>query len=155
VLRLSRPAATQLVVTLEGTAGVDLAAAARTVMGWLDDRARPGEAGFACPAPAAGAEITCSNGTSYRVPSLHRTLQDIVVTGRPEPVVANGAVTGLRLAAAVAALGLSAGDVVVAIDGRLVVSRAMFLHLLAQAHTEATVTVRRGTIDKDLKFVER
>jgi hypothetical protein len=31
----------------------------------------------------------------------------------------------------------------------------MFLHLLAPAHSEATVTVRRGTTDTDLHFVER
>jgi S1-C subfamily serine protease len=52
-------------------------------------------------------------------------------------------------------LGLVAGDVIVAIDGRLVVSRAMFLHLLADARTETRVTVRRRGTEKVLHFVER
>jgi hypothetical protein len=154
-LRLSRPGDSQVVVALDDAAGVDLAAAMHTALGWIEQRARPDPARFTCPAQSLWSEIACSNGTSFQVPSLGRALELIAARGQMEPVVTDGAVTGLRLGAAVDALGLVAGDVVVAIDGRPVVSRAMFLHLLAQAHTEAAVTVRRGTTDQDLHFVER
>jgi hypothetical protein len=154
-LKVSRPGDTQVVVALDDAAGVDLAAAMRTALGWVDQRARPDPARFACPAESTGSVIACSNGTSFQVASLGRALGPIVAGGQVAPVVTDGAVTGLRLGAAVDALGLTIGDVVVAIDGRPVVSRAMFLQLLAQAHTEVTVTVRRGTTDKDLHFVER
>jgi hypothetical protein len=154
-LALSRPAASQVLVALDDGPGIDLAAAMRTALGWIEQRARPDPARFVCPAEAIGSTITCSNGTSFRVPTLGRTLALIAGDGRLEPVVTDGAVTGLRLGAPVDAFGLVAGDVVVAIDGRPVGSRTMFLHLLAQARIEATVTVRRGTTESDLHFVER
>lgn len=156
-LQVTRPAAGQVVVKLDGGADVDLAAAARTIVGWAEQRSRPPVASFRCPPPSGAAEpeITCSQGTRYGVPSLRRALLTIAAHGAPQPLVVSGAVTGLRLGAAVAPLGLAAGDVVIALDGRLVVSRTMFLHLVSQASTEATVTVRRGTTERDLHFVER
>jgi hypothetical protein len=131
----------------------DLAACARTVLAWIAERARPQAATFTCPAPAP--QISCSNGTSYRVGSLRDQLAPIVAQGQPSPVVSNGAVNGLRLGAAVVQLGLAAGDVVIAMGGRLVTSRAMLAEWIAQARGETTVTIRRGNTEKVLKFAER
>lgn len=143
----------QVVVRLEGPVDGDLAVAARTVLAWIEERTRPSAASFTCPPPAP--EITCSNGTSYRVGSLRAELAQILATGRPSSIVANGAVTGLRLEAPVASLGLDAGDVVIAMGGRLIASRAMLAERIAHAHGATTVTIRRGTTEKMLEFVER
>ena len=151
-LHLARPAASQLVVRLDGPVAGDLAAAARAVLAWADDRAHPVPAVFSCPPPAPG--VTCSDDTSYRVPSLERDLAAIVTVGRPAPVVSNGLVTGLRLDAAVRRLGLDAGDQIIAMAGRLVTSRAMLADRIAHARGETTVTVRRGTSEKVLHFAE-
>jgi hypothetical protein len=163
-LRLSRAGDTQVVVHLDDAAGVDLAAAARTVVGWAERPALAGAASFTCPAPGqagalgaggAPADIACTDGTHFQARSLRAAVSLIATAGQPSAVVANGAVIGLRLARPVGPLGLVAGDVIVAIDGRLVVSRAMFLHLLADARTETRVTVRRRGTEKVLHFVER
>lgn len=130
----------------------DLAAAARAILASFDDRASPEPARFTCPPP--GGDVVCSRGTSYRVRSLRAELETVIERGNAEPVVDNESVIGLRLGAAVAPLGLAAGDVVLAIDGRRVVSRAMFLHLVAQARGEARVTVRRGTREAVLELAE-
>src|SRR5262249_22818959 len=149
--------AAQVVVRLDGPldqrSDVDLAVAARTVLAWMEERAHPSAASFACPPPAPG--ITCTNGTSFRVGSLRGDLAAILGPGPPSPIVNNGAITGLRLEAPVPQLGLEAGDIVLALDGRLVGSRTMFAERLAQARGETTLTIRRGATDKRLQFVER
>jgi hypothetical protein len=166
VVRMQRDAATsaiasrlhssrngaQIIVRLDGPVDGDLAVVARTLLAWLDERARPAAARFACPAPAPG--ITCEDGTRYHVASLAGALTAIVGAGRPAPIVANGLVAGLRLDAPVAPLGLAAGDVVLAVGGRLVTSRAMLADRVAHARGETTVTIRRGTTEKVLQFAE-
>jgi len=158
-LRVSRPSPSQLVVRLSGATGAttdgELAAALRTGLAWLDAEAgprAPAAAAFACPAPAAG--VTCSGGHSFRVGSLAADLAPIVGTGRPAPVVVNGSVTGLRLAAAVGALGLEPGDVVVAMAGRLVTSRKMLADWIAHARSATSLTIRRGASETVLQFAE-
>ena len=108
---------------------------------------------FPCPAPVPG--ITCTGGTRYRVGSLAADLSPITTTGRPTPVVTSGSVTGLRLGAAVSELGLLAGDVIVAMAGRLVTSRMMLTDWIAHARVETTVTIRRGATEAVLQFAER
>jgi len=155
-LHTSRPGPTQLVVRLTGPLDGDLAAAVRTVLAQVDvaaDHAPPAQAAFTCPAPATG--ITCTGGTRYRVASLPADLSPIVTTGHPTPIVANGSVTGLRLDAAVRELGLEAGDVIVAMAGRLVTSRMMLTDRIAHARGETTVTIRRGATEAVLQFAER
>jgi len=153
-LRTSRASDDQVVVRLEGPVDGDLAVAARALLAGLDEHARPAAARFACPTPAAP-DIECTGGTSYRVGSLRTELASIVTAGRPAPIVANGLVTGLRLEAAVPRLGLDAGDIVLAVAGRLVTSRAMLADRIAHARGEAGLTIRRGTTEKVLQFAER
>src|SRR5262249_46759951 len=97
-LRIARADAAQGVLRLDGPlderSDVDLAVAARTVLAWMEERAHPSAASFACPPPAPG--ITCTNGTSFRVGSLRGDLAAILGAGRPSPIVNNGAITGLR-----------------------------------------------------------
>ena len=143
-----------MVVRLDGPVDGDLAVAARAMLAGLDERAPPSAATFACPSPAAP-DISCTNGTSYGVRSLAEALASIVRVGQPAPVVSNGLVAGLRLRAAVADIGLAADDVVLAVGGRLVTSRAMLADRLAHARGEVTLTIRRGTTEKVLQFVER
>lgn len=154
-LRSSRPGPTQLVVRLTGALDGELAAAVRTVLAWADAPAgaAPAAPAFACPTPAP--EVTCTGGTRYRVASLATDLAPIVTIGRPAPIVVDGSVTGLRLGAAIPGLGLEAGDVVVAIAGRLVTSRTMLADRLAHARVATTLTIRRGAAETELEFVER
>jgi hypothetical protein len=173
-LRIERPDASQLVVRLTGglpapgapaggsstdLAGGELAAAVGAALAWADagrdrdrDRGPPAGPPFACPAP--GPDITCTGGTQYRVASLAAGLVPIVAAG-PVPVVVNGSITGLRLGAAVPGLGLEAGDVIVAVAGRLVTSRTMLVDRIARAGAATTVTVRRGAEEAVLQFTER
>jgi hypothetical protein len=168
-LRLERTDASQLVVRLSALPGAlppgraptapadgELAAAVRAALAWADaerDGGLPAGPPFACPAP--GPDITCTGGTQYRVASLAAGLVPIIVTGQPAPVVVNGSITGLRLGAAVPGLGLAAGDVVVAVAGRLVTSRTMLADRIAHARAATTVTVRRGAEEAVLQFTER
>jgi hypothetical protein len=151
-LQTSR-AGNQVVVRLASAPDLDLVAAARTVISWAEDRTRPDTARFTCPDP--GPDTNCSNGTTYQLGRLREELMMIIDTGQVTPVVESGVVTGLRLGAPVPHLGLDAGDVVVAVDGRPISSRAMFQRLVPRARGETTVMVRRGTTEQVLHFVER
>jgi len=142
----------QVVVRLDHADDVDLAAAARAVIGWADPHAGPRtRPDTACPDPARGG---CLDAATVTLRGLRDELLLIVSAGQAAPVVDSGAITGLRLAAAVPHLGLEAGDVVVAVDGRLVSSREMFARLVPQAR-EVRLLVRHGTADRMLRFVER
>jgi hypothetical protein len=152
-LRATRVGLGQVVVRLEGSVDGDLAVAVRTMLAWLEERARPAAASFSCPDPDP--DVACSNGTRFHVRSLRDELALIVTAGRPSSVVTNGAITGLRLEAPVARFGLAPGDVVVAMAGRLIASRAMFADRIAAARGTTTVTIRRGATERVLEFVER
>jgi S1-C subfamily serine protease len=52
-------------------------------------------------------------------------------------------------------LGLDAGDIVVAVAGRLVTSRAMLADRIAHARGETSLTIRRGATEKVLQLAER
>jgi hypothetical protein len=151
-LRIARTDA-QVVIRLDGPVDGDLAVAARAMLAGLEERAAPAAAAFVCPSPAAP-DISCTDGTSYRVRSLE-ALASIVRVGQPAPIVSNGLVAGLRLRAPVAEIGLAADDVVLAVGGRLVTSRAMLAERLAQARGEISLTIRRGGTEKVLQFAER
>jgi len=169
-LRVERPGASQIVVRLSGEvaapstaaggppagpADSELATAVRAALAWADaarDRDPPAGPAFRCPAPGPG--ITCDAGTHYRVASLATDLVPIVAAGQPAPVVVNGSIIGLRLAAAVPGLGLDAGDQIVAVAGRLVTSRSMLADRIARARAAITVTVRRGAEEAVLLFAE-
>ena len=159
-LHTTRPAPGQVVIRLTGPLD-DLAPAVRTALAWADapEPRAAAAPSFACPDAAAAlvAGVTCvaGNDTRYLVASLAENLAPIVRVGHPTPVVVNGAITGLRLDAAVAELGLLAGDVIVAMAGRMVTSRTMLADWIAHARVKTTVTVRRGAAETVLQFAER
>jgi hypothetical protein len=152
-LRTTRAGTGQLVVRLDGPLDGDLAVAARTVVAWMEERARPDAATFSCPDPVPG--ITCNDGTRFQVRSLREELVTILTDGRPSSVIIHGAVTGLRLQAPVARFGLAPGDVVIAMAGRLIASRAMFAQWIARASGTTSLTIRRGATQRAFEFVER
>jgi hypothetical protein len=156
-LQTTRPGPSQIVLRLSGALDGELAAAVRTGLSWVDAAAPRASAAapFACPDPAGS--VTCVDGkpTHYRVASLADDLAPIVAIGHPTPIVVNGAITGLRLDAAVRGLGLEAGDVIVAMAGRVVTSRTMLADRIAHARGATTVTVSRGGAETVLQFAER
>jgi hypothetical protein len=156
-LRTTRPGPGQIVVELAGPVDGDLAAAVRVALAWADagESRAPTAAAFACPPPAGGVRCVDGTGTRYQVASLADDLAAIVSVGHPTPIVVNGLVTGLRLDAAVSGLGLRAGDVIVAMAGRVVTSRTMLADWIARARLSTTVTVRRGVAEAVLQFAER
>jgi len=159
-LHTTRPAPGQVVVHLTGPLD-DLAPVVRTALAWADapEPRAPAAPPLGCPDPAAAlvAGVTCvaGNDTRYLVASLADNLAPIITAGRPAPVVVNGSIAGLRLDAAVRDLGLEAGDVIVAMAGRLVTSRTMLADWIAHARGTTTVTVRRGSSETVLQFAER
>ena len=155
-VRTARPAPTQIVVRVAGVPGGELAPAARALWTSLtasEPPPNPPPTAFTCPAPAPG--ITCAGGTRYEVESLAADLAPIVTVGRPLPVVGNGSVTGLRIAAPIPALGLVPGDVIVAMAGRVVNSRTLLADWISRARGATTVTIRRGESAVELQFSER
>jgi len=143
---------TQLVVRLDDPGDADVAAAARTLIGWLDAPALEVDR-FACP-PLAPPVTGCSGATELVVSSLALAIDR--VAGAPvQPVVSSGETTGLRFTADVPALGLRRGDQVVAAGGRLVTNRDQLVEALRSDPAHATLTIRRGTALAVFKLDER
>ncbi len=133
---------TQVVVRLRDPGDVDLAAAARTVLGWLDAPTAHGDK-FACP-PVVPPITGCRAATELVVSSLPAVIDRL--SGLPlEPIVSSGAVTGLRFLADLPAFGLQRGDQVVAAGGRQVTNRDQLVEALRRDPAHATLTIRRGT----------
>ena len=63
---------------------------------------------------------------------------------RLDPVVANGLVTGLRLATDVAPLDLRKGDQVIAVDDRPVTSQGQLFDGMRKDQRELKLCIRRG-----------
>ncbi|HEY0482665.1 MAG TPA: hypothetical protein VGD37_34320 [Kofleriaceae bacterium] len=157
-IHTARPGPTQLVVRLTGPLDVDLAAAVRTALAWLDAAAEPHPAtaaAFSCARPTPEVRCLDGKGTSYQVTSLPEDMAQILTVGHPTPIVINGSVTGLRLDSAVPAFGLEAGDVLVAAAGRLVTSRTMLTDRIAHARGATSLTIRRGGTETVVTFAER
>ena len=150
-----RSAPSQFVVRLTGPVDGDLGAAMRVVLATDDapPAPRPVADAFTCPPPAVGAR--CLGGTSYGVAPLSTGLAPILTVGQPTPVVVDSGVAGMRLAAPIPTLGLEAGDVIVAMSGRLVSSRTMLADWIAHASVVTTFTVRRGGTEAVLDYAER
>jgi len=126
----------QTVVELKGI-DADLAPAVRELARWIDGSSWPHD-------PAA----TSSDfpDREIRVKSPAALLADAVL----QPVVANGGVTGLRLASDVAALDLHRGDQIIALDDRPVASAEALLEGMKQRAPK--LCVRRGTAIATLRI---
>jgi hypothetical protein len=143
----------QIVARLEGHVDADLAVAVRTVLGWKDAATVRDDA-FVCPGVLTPPVVSCQGGRWFVVTAL-RTAVTAVIDAEVTPVVVNGSVTGLRLAAAVPSLGLVAGDVVVGADGRHVTGRSQLAEILRGTSVSTTLTVQRAGTATELRIVER
>jgi hypothetical protein len=143
--------ADQLVVRATGLESSELERIARDVLDALDTRdpARA-PAAFGCP-PAGAIVIACAEPMHLVVHSVRDTLRTL--TFAIEPAIVNGGVAGMRLVSD-SALGLVRGDVIVAIDSRVVTSEARLATLVERARGHAVVAVRRGTIEAILDLRE-
>ncbi len=123
---------------------MDLAGPARTLAQWIDHPpASVATADFACPASVVQPVVSCRDRIDYVVRTIG-TVEELLHDVRLEPVVANGMVTGLRLAGDVAPFDLRKGDQVIAVDDRPVTSQGQLFDGVRRDQRELKLCVRRG-----------
>jgi hypothetical protein len=156
----TEPVAARVVVHRDGpqviadfrSPDLDLAPAARTIAGWIDHpQVAAASPDFACPTSAIAPVVSCRDRTDYVVRSLG-AIPELLHDVRLEPVVANGAITGLRLAGDVAALDLRRGDQVIAVDNRPVTGRDQLFDGLRKDQRELKLCIRRGAAVATLRI---
>jgi hypothetical protein len=135
----------QIVATLDaGKVDADLAVATRALIAAAGRVAPRARAPYTCP-PIAPPLIACRPGNVLAFTALGAAVTPLIDASLA-PVVANGVVDGLRLTAPIPALGLLAGDVVVAAQGRKVAHRIALAEILRRARGSLALTiVRDGT----------
>ncbi len=133
-------------------ADLDLSAPARTLAGWIDHPAPVAAAvDFACPASVVAPVVSCRDRTEYVVKSVG-AIAEVLHGVRFEPVVANGLITGMRLAADVAPLDLRKGDQVIAVDDRPVTSQGQLFDGMRKDQRELKLCIRRGSAIATLRI---
>lgn len=143
----------QIVARLGGDLDTDLARATRVILAAHARVVPAARASYLCP-PIASPLIACEPGNRLVVSALGAAVTPLI-DAPLAPVVANGVVDGLRLTAAVPALGLVIGDVIVAAQGRKVAHRVALAEILRRAHTTLTLTVVRDGTTFTLGLEER
>lgn len=133
--------ANQIVVHGKGLDGDDLATAAATIAHALDVPRSAAPVALVCPPSGV---LRCTEGTHFVVASLGDALRAMAAAA--EPVVANGEVIGIRLAAD-ATLALRRGDLIIGLDAHRITSSAELATLIAGARGHATLAIRRGGSD--------
>ncbi|MEJ7600686.1 MAG: hypothetical protein WKG01_22460 [Kofleriaceae bacterium] len=134
---------TQVVATLANVRAGDLGLAVQSVLA----RERAPEPPFTirCPATLVPPVVECK-AAAFRLPPHSELGRELPLA----PVVANGVLVGYRIGAPLAMLGLVSGDLIVAIDGRLVTAQAPVRAALAR---DVALTIRRGTADTVVRLV--
>lgn len=132
---------TQVKVTLAGALAGDLGVAAKAVLAREREVAAPPP--IACPSQLAAPVVECKAAT-FRISPRAELSAELA------PVVSNGAVVGFRLGRPLPALGLVAGDLIVAIDGRIATALAQVRAALAR---EASFAIRRGRVEGVVRLV--
>ena len=95
--------------------------------------------------------MSCHDGTDYVVRSMG-AIPELLHDVRLDPVVANGAVTGLRLAGDVAPLDLRKGDQLIAVDNRPVTGHDQLFDGIRKDQRELKLCVRRGAAVATLRI---
>lgn len=126
----------QIIVDFKGIDG-DLAPAVRELAQWVDRPSWPHD-------PAAASSDFPDREIKVKNPSA------LLVDAKLEPVVANGLVTGVRLASDVASLDLHRGDQIIALDDRPVASADALLEGMKQKAPK--LCVRRGAAIATLRI---
>jgi hypothetical protein len=143
----------QVRAKLTGATDADLALAVRTALALYSAPAVRAAAGFACP-QLAPPIIGCAGGTALTVTSLSSALEPLA-SAQVTPVIENERVAWLRLDTPITSLGLRAGDLVLAVDGRHLTSGAQLRELLLQARGATSITVQRNAVTVALDVTER
>ncbi len=134
----------QIIARFGGAPDADLAGVTRAVLAAHARVAPVVRPSYLCP-PIAPPLFACEPGNRLVVSALGAAVTPLIDASLA-PVVANGIVDGLRLTAAVPALGLLTGDVVLAAQGRKLAHRIALAEILRHAHgTLALTIVRDGT----------
>lgn len=132
----------QLVLRAERIDGEAAARATDAVASALVPGLHAPPARLELPCPARGLVDSCS-GARWRVESL-RLLLTAVAAAAVDPVLVDGHVSALRLAADVRALGLVAGDEIVAVSDHPITSETQLHEVAAVARVHAVLGIRRG-----------
>jgi S1-C subfamily serine protease len=98
--------------------------------------------------------VGCAGGSALTATSLAAALGPLAAA-RTTPIIVNERVASLRLDVPVPSLGLRAGDLVLAIDGRHVTSAAQLGELLTRARSKAVITLQRGAEAATLEVTEQ
>ncbi len=142
----------QVIARLTGPVDADLALVVRTVSEWYAAPAVRSAVGFACP-PLGPPIIGCANGTSLRVSSLGAALGPLI-DAPIAAIIENERVAWLRLDAAIPALGLRRGDLLLAVDGRHLASSAQLVDQLRGARRTTSITIQRDAVTATLVLAE-
>ena len=143
----------QVIARLAGPVDVDLATAVRTALAIIEAPAAKRRLALVCPVLAAPI-VGCADGTSLTASSLSAALAPLAAA-RVTPIVVNERVASLRLDAPVPSLGLRAGDLVLAIDGRHVTSATQLGELLTRARSKTVITLQRDSEAATLEVTEQ
>jgi hypothetical protein len=141
----------QVVAKLDGPVDADLAVAVRLAIAEAGPSA-PEEAALPCP-PIVAPVTACDAGPVLRVSALGAAVAPIVAAPLL-PVIENTRVRGLRLGAAVPALGLDENDVIVSAGGRPVVNRVQASEILRRAKRRIALVIERDRRTSTLSLVE-
>jgi hypothetical protein len=133
----------QVKVTLAGAPAGDLGLAAKAVLAREREVAAPPPIG--CPGQVASPVVECKAAT-FRLPARAELATELSLAA----VVSNGSLVGFRLGRPLAQLGLVAGDLIVAVDGRLVTALGPVRAAFAR---DASFTIRRGRTEGVIRLV--
>jgi len=145
----------QIVARVTGVVDADLAAAARTLVGWGwgQTKNEPAPLGWTCP-QAGDLVLGCTDRTTLEVTSLTKVAEAIKAAPLAT-VVTNGQVSGLRLDGDLPSFGLVRGDLVFACEGRPLENRDQLIDAILHGPHEASIVVRRDAVDTKLVFDEQ
>lgn len=143
----------QIIARLAAAPDADLAGATRAVLAAHARVAPAVRSRWLCP-PIASPLIACESGNRLVVSALGAAVTPLIDTSLT-PVVANGVVDGLRLSAPVPTLGLLAGDIVRAAQGRKLAHRIALAEVLRRAKETLWLTIVRDGTTFQLELEER
>ena len=145
----------QIVASWTHPGSGDLALGVRKLLAWQHVAAPPAPTSV-CPAKLEPPVIACANGV-FEVSSF-TSLELLVLAAKLDPVIASGMVNGLRVASKIPPLGIEAGDILIAVNGRQLTSRTLLeVAFVRPIANPPTLTVQRVSTHTEhvLRFVAR
>ncbi|MDX2088120.1 MAG: hypothetical protein SFX73_09725 [Kofleriaceae bacterium] len=142
----------QVVARMAGPVDADLAVAVRLALSEVGTSTPDEVKGLPCP-PRVAPVRSCDPGPAFRVTALADAVAPILAAPLL-PVIENTRVRGLRLGAAVPALGLEANDILIGVDGRPAIDRAQLSEILRRARGRVAIVVERDRHTSTVSLVE-